>query len=422
MVTGLALLVAMRWSDYDVEVGLVAFGSGVAFVMLAASRGAYAAWLRHSRASGRFCRQVIIVGTDDEGSELCELMQQHPETGYRVVGVVGRRQPTPTSPSFVPWLGDLDEIVGAVERTGVNAVFIATGDIGSRDLNTVARELVDRGVHVHVSSGLRGVDHRRLRNLPLAHEPFYYLEPACLSRWQRSCKRALDITVAGGAGIVLSPILVAAGIAVKLGDRGPVLFRQTRIGRDGRPFTVLKLRTMVPDAETQLVDLMRLNQRAGGPLFKAAKDPRRTRVGRVLERTSLDELPQLWNVLRGDMSLVGPRPALPREVENFDPVFLDRHRVLPGITGLWQVEGRDNPAFEVYRRLDLFYVENWSVGLDLAIMLRTVATVLGRPVRSFRNRRHPSPSMTLTIPEMAIADLDTITLPAQESEPLGTAP
>ena len=190
----------------------------------------------------------------------------------------------------------------------------------------------------------------------------------------------LDLILASLIFLIALPVLAVAALAVKLGDGGSVLFRQTRIGQDGAPFSLLKLRTMVPDAEERLVDLTFANEREGGPLFKLTQDPRRTKVGRILERTSLDELPQLINVLRGDMSLVGPRPALPHEVAQFDDELLGRQRVLPGITGLWQVEGRENPAFDVYRRLDLFYVENWSIGLDLAIMFSTVCSVLGRVV------------------------------------------
>ena len=190
-------------------------------------------------------------------------------------------------------------------------------------------------------------------------------------------------------GLLLAgPFLVLAAIAVRLQDRGPAIFRQERIGRDGRPFTLFKLRTMIPDADSQLVDLTSVNERTGGPLLKFADDPRRTRVGRVLERTSLDEVPQLVNVLRGDMSIVGPRPALPHEVEAFDPEFHARHAVRPGITGLWQAEAREKPDFDVYRRLDLFYVENWSLGLDLAICLETVAAVTRRVLpRRFRSTR-----------------------------------
>ena len=180
--------------------------------------------------------------------------------------------------------------------------------------------------------------------------------------------------------VLASPILTVAALAVRLQDGGPSIFRQVRVGRDGREFTLLKLRTMVPDADSRLVDLTTANQRAGGPLFKVTVDPRRTRVGAFLERTSIDELPQLINVLRGDMSVVGPRPALPHEVAEFDPEFQARHLVRPGITGLWQAEAREKPDFEVYRRLDLFYVENWSIGLDLAICFATVTSVARRTV------------------------------------------
>ena len=160
-----------------------------------------------------------------------------------------------------------------------------------------------------------------------------------------------------------------------------MLFRQQRVGHIGRHFTLFKLRTMVPDAESKLIDLTTDNDRDGGPLFKLRHDPRVTRIGRLLRATSLDELPQLLNVLRGDMSLVGPRPALPSEVAHFDDELRERGRMMPGITGLWQVEARDDPSFSSYRRLDLFYVDNWSIGLDLAILASTVTAVLSRGVR-----------------------------------------
>jgi exopolysaccharide biosynthesis polyprenyl glycosylphosphotransferase len=424
VLAGLVVLTVPLIAGGPVAAGLVVVGSGVAFFALVISRGLYRAWLRQCRAEGRFCRRVVLVGADEESSELFDLIAQHPEAGYRVVGMAGPRSARARMPADMRWLGDLDDIVTVVEESGADSVFIASGAIGSRQLNSIARQLVALRVHVHLSSGIRGIGHRRLRSQPLAHEPFYYLEPVSLSRWHRVCKRTLDVTLTGLAGIVVAPIVGIAAIAVKFGDRGPVLFRQTRIGRDGQPFTLFKLRTMVPDAERQLVDLMRMNQRAGGPLFKAASDPRRTRVGRVLERTSIDELPQLWNVLRGDMSLVGPRPALPHEVASFDEEFLDRHRVLPGITGLWQVEGRDNPAFEVYRRLDLFYVENWTVGLDLAILLGTATTVLGRTVRSRRSRRavpaelHPHESLEISLPDEEALEVETIAARAQAPDAL----
>jgi exopolysaccharide biosynthesis polyprenyl glycosylphosphotransferase len=351
----------------------------VAFVALAAGRGAFVAWLRRERTQGRYRRSIVVVGGAAESERLVWLLRRHPELGLRPVGVVSE-DGAHESVEGVPWLGGPDTLTATLALAGANGVVIASGDFESAELTTMVRALLAAGVHVQLSSGLWGIDQSRLRPVPLAHEPFVYVEPASLRRGQRAVKRALDDTVSAALLVVSAPVLLVAMLAVKLQDGGPAIFRQVRVGKDGEPFTLFKLRTMVPDAEQQLVDVTSVNQRAGGPLFKATHDPRRTRVGRILEKTSLDELPQLMNVLRGEMSLVGPRPALPHEVAQFDDELLGRHRVRPGITGLWQVEARDKPDFEIYRRLDLFYVENWSIGLDLAIMLSTVCSVLGRVV------------------------------------------
>jgi exopolysaccharide biosynthesis polyprenyl glycosylphosphotransferase len=353
--------------------------AAVTFLALAAARGGFVAWLRRARMQGRYSRSIVIVGGAAEAERLVWLLRRHPELGLQPVGLVGEGGEQGTIDG-VPWLGGIDTIVNTLSLVGANGVMIASADLDAAELNATVRALLAAGVHVQLSNGLWGIDHQRLRPLPLAHEPFVYVEPATLRRGQQLCKRALDVTVSAGLLVLASPVLLAAMLAVRLQDRGPAIFRQTRVGKDGRTFTLFKLRTMVPNAEQQLVDVTSVNQRAGGPLFKATNDPRRTKVGRILETTSLDELPQLVNVLRGDMSLVGPRPALPHEVAEFDDELLGRHRVQPGITGLWQVEARDKPDFEIYRRLDLFYVENWSIGLDLAIMFSTVCSVLGRLV------------------------------------------
>jgi exopolysaccharide biosynthesis polyprenyl glycosylphosphotransferase len=188
-------------------------------------------------------------------------------------------------------------------------------------------------------------------------------------------KRFVDVLVSLAAVVVLSPLLVAIGIAVWLGDRGPVFFRQTRVGLHGRPFGVLKFRTMVPDAESRLAELVLTNE-ISGPAFKMADDPRITRVGRLLRRTSLDELPQLWNVIRGQMSLVGPRPPLPSEVKDYDLWHRRRLSMKPGITGLWQVSARHDTEFDRWVELDLRYIDRWSLWLDLKIMVRTVPAML----------------------------------------------
>jgi exopolysaccharide biosynthesis polyprenyl glycosylphosphotransferase len=221
----------------------------------------------------------------------------------------------------------------------------------------------------------------------MSYEPMLYVEAAKLSKVQVILKRAFDIILSLVVLVVAAPAWFVVAIGIKLGDRGPVFFRQTRVGKDGKTFRLVKFRTMRVDAEQLLASILAENERKG-PLFKIDKDPRVTTIGRFLRETSLDELPQLINVLRGEMSLVGPRPALPSEVATFASELRQRELVPPGITGLWQVEARDNPSFEAYRRLDLFYVENWSIILDLMILMGTVeqlaAKIVMMVVRSVR--------------------------------------
>jgi lipopolysaccharide/colanic/teichoic acid biosynthesis glycosyltransferase len=199
-----------------------------------------------------------------------------------------------------------------------------------------------------------------------------------LSRSQRTLKRAFDLVVGGLLVVVLTPVLVACTLAVRLSGPGPILFRQRRVGRNGKVFHMHKFRSMVRDAEERQPALREVGNEADGPLFKLQRDPRVTRVGRVLRAWSLDELPQLFDVLRGEMSLIGPRPLVPYEVDLSDPWARIRVRVKPGITGLWQVAGRHRLSFDDLVRYDLFYIENWSLSMDLLILLRTVPAVLFR--------------------------------------------
>ena len=344
----------------------VAAAGLVTFLALAAERGAYRCWLRARRRAGLSVRPIVLVGDNDEALALTALLTDHPELGFRVAATVAD--------------GREAKVLRALADSGAHGVMVASTAVSSRRLNALVRVLMDRGVHVHMSSGLTGIAHQRVHSVPMAHEPLLYVEPASLSRWQHSVKRAIDVAVAGVSLALAAPVLGVLALAIKLEDGGPVLFCQDRVGQDGRLFRMCKLRSMGVDAEDRLAELRDRNQRDGA-LFKLAADPRVTRIGRLLRATSLDELPQLLNVLQGSMSLVGPRPALPREAAAFDTELQGRHAVKPGITGLWQVEARDNPSFNPYRRLDLFYVENWSVGLDLSILLATFFAVLGRGVR-----------------------------------------
>jgi exopolysaccharide biosynthesis polyprenyl glycosylphosphotransferase len=196
-----------------------------------------------------------------------------------------------------------------------------------------------------------------------------------LTRGQAIAKRVFDVVLSAAGLLLIWPLLLAVAIAIKLGDGGPVLFRQQRVGLQRRTFTLLKFRTMVPRAELLRAELLSRNE-ADGPLFKVREDPRVTRIGRWLRRFSIDELPQLLNVLKGEMSLVGPRPPLVGEVDAYEDWQLDRLEVRPGITGLWQVSGRSDLSFDEYVRLDLFYIENWSLAYDLFIVAKTVPLLL----------------------------------------------
>ena len=365
-----------RWTS-------AALGAALALAFAAVGRGFFDAWVRSERTQGRFTRSVVLVGRGREAERVSELLEHHPELGYRVCGLIGDHD---TARHLgLRWLGPIENAAAAAGACGAGGALLASTDLGTEELATLVSELLAHGLHVQLSTGLWRVDERRLLAAPVGHVPFFYLEQAALTPGQLRLKRLLDVTIASTMLLFGAPLLLLAALAVKLSDRGPVLFRQIRVGRDGRPFTVLKFRTMRPDAEQMVKDLAAQNERLG-PLFKMESDPRVTVVGRALRATSIDELPQLFNVLAGTMSLVGPRPALPEEVAQFDDGHLARHRLPPGLTGLWQVEARENPSFFAYRHLDLYYVENWSCALDLAILVATVPTLATRALRSLSRK------------------------------------
>jgi lipopolysaccharide/colanic/teichoic acid biosynthesis glycosyltransferase len=263
---------------------------------------------------------------------------------------------------------------------GATGTVISAGGLSPAQRNRLVRDLMAAGLYVQLSTGLSGIAHTRLRPVPLGHQPFLGVEHIALGRMQLLAKRTLDLVIAPLVLLLAAPVLLVSAVLIKVHDRGPVFFRQLRVGRDGRPFMLFKLRTMSVDAEQRRDALLGDNERKG-PLFKVADDPRVTPIGKILRATSIDELPQLVNVILGQMTLVGPRPALPDEVAQFDEELLERHRMTPGITGMWQVEARDDPSFESYRMFDMFYVENWSLSLDLAIIFSTATSVIMRGVR-----------------------------------------
>ncbi len=347
------------------------------FTLLVIGRAGFDAWLRHRRSGGDYCRGLLIIGTGPEALDLAQIIRDHPELGYRVAGLVGSSDSM--LPEGIRCLGDIDDLDQIVAATNANGVLFVAESIGPEMRNSMVKRLMRRGVHVHFSPGIQGFTYRRLRMVPIAHEPLLYLEPTQHSKLNLAVKRIMDLVLSTIVIVLTLPLAIVVALAIRLQDRGPALFRQERIGLHGRPFTFYKFRTMVVDADKRRSEVSADNAR-GGPLLKVPNDPRVTRLGRFLRAASIDELPQLFNVLRGEMSLVGPRPCLPSEAAEFDEGLAARYLVRPGVTGLWQVEARDNPVFRAYRRFDLFYVENWSIGLDFVILVLTVQNIVSRAV------------------------------------------
>jgi exopolysaccharide biosynthesis polyprenyl glycosylphosphotransferase len=381
---GLGTIVLDRGLHLYFHVADIAVACVVLWLVLVAWRSVYRTWVGAQRTAGRYMRRVIVVGTDRRAMALIDIFVTHPEQGVAVVGVLGSAREARAAGRRDLWLGNHADAPNVLAHARVDGVVFCSSDINPALLEALLREEQARDRDLFLDPGVSGIDFRRVQPVPFAHEPLLYVAAPSLSPVQIWFKRAFDVAVAAGLLVVLSPLLAAVALAVKLTDGGPVLFRQVRVGRGGDEFSMLKFRSMRVSAEAELADLRADHNERTGPLFKLAADPRVTRVGRIIRPLSLDELPQLWNVLRGDMSLVGPRPALPSEVAAFPDELQARHAVRPGITGLWQVEARDNPSFAAYRRLDLFYVDNWSLLLDLVILLGTIDRVLVRPFISER--------------------------------------
>jgi exopolysaccharide biosynthesis polyprenyl glycosylphosphotransferase len=347
-------------------------------VAVLATRFAYRAILRTMRRSGILVSRLLIVGAGREGRNLCRAVRRASFLGFQVVGFLDDTVPAgPVAAGLPEVLGPSSSLRQAVVEHQADAVLVAGGSVATETAERVYRDLQELPVDLHLSTGVLGVAASRMAVQRFDDVPVLGLRRAELTRWQRWLKRAFDLVVAGALVVALSPVLIACAVAVRVTSRGPVLFRQRRVGKDAQVFHMHKFRSMVVDAEARLHDL-KARKETDGPIFKLQRDPRVTRVGRVLRAFSLDELPQLVDVLRGHMSLVGPRPLPVYEVDLSDPWARNRLRVRPGLTGLWQVSGRHRLPFDDLVRYDLFYVENWSLSMDLLILLRTIPAVLLR--------------------------------------------
>ncbi|WP_374457469.1 sugar transferase [Nocardioides sp.] len=333
--------------------------------------------IQRLRAAGHFNEKVLLVGSPIYIAEIHKVLARESWLGYRVMGCLVppvHAGPETIAPG-IPVLGLIDDIRSIVDEVSPDIVFFTAGAVkSSTQLRRLAWELEDhQHVQIIVAPNLTDVSSERVSIRPVAGLPLMHLGRSRSQLATNDAKRAFDFVGAALVLLLVSPFLLGLMLWIRLHDGGPALFRQVRVGRDGEEFTCLKLRSMHVDAEARLAEL---EARDGHVLFKSTDDPRVTRPGRLIRRFSLDELPQLWNVVRGEMSLVGPRPPLPSEVEQYEDDMLRRLNVLPGMTGLWQVSGRSDLSWEDTVRLDLYYVDNWSMVQDLLILARTVTAVL----------------------------------------------
>ena len=365
----------------DTPAAAAAEGAVGGAVLMIVLRWRYRRWLKNKRADGHYLQTVVLMGTNEDAAAMWQMLSDEPELGYRVGGVVGGQV------DVAPWQGiprrstvaDLPELAEEVGAEGV--ILVGSAVTAAESAAAVAGSLAC-GLHVQLWPGLPGVLSSRIRTAPVSGLPMLYVEAHRPPAWHHAAKRAIDIVTAAILLPLSAPVLLLTAILIRLEDGGPVLYRHVVIGRYGVQTAVLKFRTMVPNAAEMQDRIADINEREGGPLFKASNDPRVTRIGRILRDTSIDELPQLWDVLTGRMSLVGPRFAMPKEAAQFDEELQRRTAMRPGITGLWQTEARDNPSFSAYRRLDLLYVDNWSLALDLGILANTAHAVTARAVRA----------------------------------------
>jgi exopolysaccharide biosynthesis polyprenyl glycosylphosphotransferase len=333
--------------------------------------------LHFLRAQGSCSHRVVAVGHSDAVADLVTTLRRDRYHGLSVVASCLAGQVEAELLAGVPVAGALDQVTEAVSRFEADTVAVlACPEMGPDRLRELAWKLEKTGTDLFVAPVLLDVAGPRTTIRPVAGLPLMYLDHPDLSGGKQVIKGFFDRAVAASALLMLAPIFAGIAFAIKLIDPGPVFFRQTRVGRDGQDFMVYKFRTMRIDADRVKADYARANE-GNGVLFKIRRDPRVTRTGRWLRRWSLDELPQLLNVLVGDMSLVGPRPALPEETKRYCNRMRRRLAVKPGITGLWQVSGRSDLSWDEAVRLDMRYVENWSFALDLQILWKTCSAVIG---------------------------------------------
>jgi exopolysaccharide biosynthesis polyprenyl glycosylphosphotransferase len=331
--------------------------------------------LHFLRRRGGDATRTIVLGSNHEARTVARALEREGWLGYRIVGFIDDETPRGQEvESGHVVLGPTSELRELIEREKATLLLVAATAIDAGRLNRLFWEMQDIDVDLQITSGTIDLLASRMTVQSVAGVPLLYVRRTGMDKAQVTLKRTLDLVGSFLGLLVLSPFLAAVALWIKRDSEGGAFFTQVRCGQDGKLFRCYKFRTMVHDAEERRAELEHLSE-GPGLLFKLKEDPRVTKAGKVLRRFSLDELPQLWNVLRGEMSLVGPRPALPAEVEQYDDWVRNRLKVKPGMTGLWQVSGRTETSFSDYIRYDLFYIQNWSLSLDLWILWRTLRAV-----------------------------------------------
>ncbi|MCB7136940.1 sugar transferase [Cellulosimicrobium marinum] len=357
--------------------GYLAFAFPLGLGGLLAGRYAWRQWLHRQRGRGLARTAVLAIGHRDQAERLIRDLNGRSESGYRVVGVCVPAGAVGADEEIrgVPVLGELRHAGEVATRIGADTVAVSGSDaITAEVVRRLGWELEPYGVDLMLTAELADVAGPRITITPAESVALLHVDAPRFTGPRFAVKSATDWIGAAALVLLLLPVLLVVALAVRCTSRGPVLYRQERVGRNGRTFPMFKFRSMREGADREVLSLADVDD-GSGPLFKVREDPRVTRVGRVLRRYSLDELPQLFNVLRGDMSLVGPRPPLQREVEQYETSVRRRLLVKPGLTGLWQVGGRSDLSWEESVRLDVYYVENWTLFGDFLILARTARAV-----------------------------------------------
>ncbi len=355
---------------------MIAEAGLITILSLSGLRGVLSWRAAQLRKQGIGVSNVLIIGAGELGRAVMRAIFARPDLGYRCIGFLDDDpQRGQTDIGRFPALGNISALPELLRRGGIDDVIIALPWSAQQKIAQLVSICQAHRVQVRIVPSLMQVNFSRLDVSDFGGIPLLTLREPQFDPISRVVKRAIDLVLGTLFLLVALPIMLIAGIAIRLESPGPIIYSQIRIGQNGRPFKVYKLRSMHKDADKEREKLRALNE-AKGPIFKIREDPRLTRVGRLLRKLSIDELPQFWNVLRGDMSIVGPRPPLPEEVQQYSDWHHERLRVKPGITGLWQISGRSDLPFDEMVLLDVYYIENWSPALDLKIILATIPHVL----------------------------------------------